>query len=279
MIIAKGGSLKKQAYFPIKMTSKALHFFLHAPGTYSVNEALRYGQIAAMGGEEPLVKAILGSSLKQNFENEDFWETVILFFANNPMLDVQHVSPIIDFLQHQKFEYRTVLNERGIAQRLPPPHPDFSIKGRTPSSLLRMTEEWHEVLKKSRKTGNAAWEGEKIEDFTHIEGEGVSEKIYQIRQLLSYKQLLEEGNAMSHCVYSYADSCERKACSIWSVTIETVSTAAPKRLLTIEVNSQHTIVQIRGKCNDLPAIQELDIIRLWAKEARLSLSKWITTRD
>ena len=49
-----------------------------------------------------------------------------------------HVGPIVDFLQHQKLEWREVVTPDGVLAQLPPPQPDLTMKGRTPAALLRL---------------------------------------------------------------------------------------------------------------------------------------------
>ncbi|MBX7240495.1 MAG: PcfJ domain-containing protein [Bacteroidia bacterium] len=283
MLIARGESLRKKAKFPLNLSARGVHFFLNAPDDLSIEEALRYAQVTSMGGRGQLLRAILGTFIGPINAHESFWETVILFFVNNPMLDIAHIGPIVDFINAMKYEARNVFTERGVMQRLPPPLPDFCMKGRTVSSLLRMVDEWHTELalmnRKKRIDGSLCWEGIPISDFEHSEGKGLNERKYKIRQLITYKELLQEGNAMSHCVFSYADSCAKHKCSIWSVLVESVENVSFKRLLTIELSSSKAIVQVKGKYNACPTSQEMRIIELWAKKEGLSISRWVTTRD
>lgn len=283
MIIAKGESFRKKTKLPLNLSAKGIHFFLNAPDDLSIEEALRYAQVTSMGGRSQLLRAILGTFIGPINAHESFWETVILFFVNNPMLDLVHIGPLVDYLNAMKYEYRNVFTERGVMERLPPPQPNLSMKGRTVSSLLRMMEEWHNELaqmnKKKRIDGSLCWEGFPIADFEHKEGKGLNEKKYKIRQLLTYKELLQEGNAMSHCVFSYADSCAKNKCSVWSVLVESVENVSFKRLLTIELSSSKAIVQVKGKYNSCPTSQEMRIIELWAKKEGLSISRWVTIRD
>jgi hypothetical protein len=93
-------------------------------------------------------------------------------------------------------------------------------------------------------------------------------KVWRIRELLSSQELIAEGRRMSHCVASYANSCHKGICSIWSMEVETDFGTEP--LLTIEVNHQRKeMCQARGKANRLPTDKEKDILRRWAAKEQL----------
>ncbi|MFN0200471.1 MAG: PcfJ domain-containing protein [Bacteroidia bacterium] len=277
MLLARGGSLRRQAQLPIPLNAKATHLFLNAPITYKVYEAMRYAQVMSMGGDEKLVHHLLATNLASPQRAEAFWETVIRFFIQNPMLDPVHIAPIIDCIQHKKFA------------PINPEMPNFEMKGRTVSSILRMVETWHTQLnwaQKGRigKKDDTAWvkfnlpdfvhyEGKEIEGMTDAQGNPVFERKYSLVQLISASELQTEGKAMNHCVASYAHSCKIGNTSIWSFTLNTLYES--KRLLTIELNKHRGIVQIRGKHNARANDQEMRIIRLWAMQAGLQVSKWV----
>jgi hypothetical protein len=77
---------------------------------------------------------------------------------------------------------------------------------------------------------------------------------------------------MSHCVASYDLSCAFHRTSIWSLGVES-NLGRRKRLLTIEAAlPSRVICQIRGKANRLPDQQEIQVIRRWAAQERLSVA-------
>ncbi len=273
--LARGESLHKTVIFPLSMTTKMVHYFLQAPDNYSVIEALRCGQVMGMGGDARLLKEILASRLGQNIENEAFWETVIRFFVQNPMLDTWQIRPIIDFLQSEKFETRRVITQLGRMEELPPANPNFSMKGRTSFSILRLLNEWHERLNEEREfrryNKNSAWFGLPIKDYEEKFRSKEGRKTFQIKQLCNYHELSEEGKIMRHCVLSYADSCEEERTSIWSMR-EKIADDDYVRLVTIEVRADKSIVQIRGFANRLPDENEMAPIRMWANNEGLTLN-------
>ena len=95
--IGSGQNIWK-ADIPVQLAKKMVHLFLQAPDRYTIEEALRWSQILGLEGEQPLVRAVNATRLGTTFENEAFWNSVIQFFVNNPMLDPDHVCPIVDFI-------------------------------------------------------------------------------------------------------------------------------------------------------------------------------------
>ena len=127
------------------------HHFLQAPDHFTVEAALRWGQVRGLGGSKPLAHAVAATRLGSSFEAEDFWGTVVLFFVNHPELDPAQVGPVVDYLHHQRFVPQEVLIEEGDLVGLGPPQPDLSMKGRTPRSLLRQVGDWRERLEAPRQ--------------------------------------------------------------------------------------------------------------------------------
>jgi hypothetical protein len=198
---------------------------------------------------------------------------VLQFCIANPMLDLAHVGPIIDYIEQQRFVSQDVFVAPGVVERRGPPQPNFTIKGRTPASLLRQVEAWHRTLAKSEQP-KAEWPRSGIESFEFVEGaeRGGNLKIWTITELLSTKALVAEGRKMKHCVATYSHSCASGACSIWTLEVETFEGRA--KILTVEVqNAPKLICQARGKCNLLLAEKHRGILRRWAKQAGLSLAR------
>ena len=93
--------------------------------------------------------------------------------------------------------------------------------------------------------------------------------VFQFIPLQTAKQLYIEGYKMSHCVYSYKDKCIYDGEVIYSLREKEKNNS--KILLTIEVDNNKRIVQIKGKYNRLAKPYEMEIIKLWAKKLGFSL--------
>ena len=245
--------------------------FLAAPADLSIAHALRWGQVLGQGGSPALARAVIGTRLGQSFENEDFWSTAILFFANNPMLDPAHVGPIVDFIYDQKYVPQQIVLPGGGVEQRPPAQPNFSMKSRSIPKLLRQVDEWHEALarqvllpdeeaepdqaggKKSR-VRPMSWGASSIGEFEQKqEDKPLGETLtWSIKELLSNHELGAEGGEMGHCVYTYAKSCRNGSTSIWSLGVED-GKGHHHRILTIAVDPRtRAITQIRGRYNVLP---------------------------
>jgi hypothetical protein len=274
--IGQGQNIRTASHLPIKMTAKMAHYFTQTPEYYTVAEALRYAQVMAMGGNERLVSYILATRLGREFVNESFWETVLNWFVQNPMLDPTQVLPIVDYIQAQKFATREVVRGRGLIERVNPPQPDFSMKGRTVRALLRAVEEWHDTLNRTKnRFVGITWAAVEIPDFEFEDARGGKIwGIYKITQLLTTHELDQEGTAMNHCVGSYAQSCRLGRCSIWSLTLED-GYGKKTRLLTLELDKNRTIVQARGRFNAMPTEETQKILLRWAVKHNLRFSRWI----
>ncbi len=272
--IGSGGSIRSCG-LPIPLTKRMAHEFKHAPSDLTFDKAVRWGQIRGLGGDERLARAVLGTRLGDNFDNNDFWGTVIEWLISHPMLDRAHVGPIVDYLHHQRFA-----GDLGVAPGnqadAPAPRPNLNMKGRTPESLLRKVNEWHRGLANSETNQVGEWVTTGIDGLEFIEGSQTSSshKLWTIRELLCAKALIAEGRQLRHCVASYTASCKRGHSSIWTMEVETHEGRA--KVLTLEVrNIQRTICQARGKANRLPTDKERGILRRWATQAGLTIASYV----
>ncbi len=274
--IGSGQNIRTAPEIPITLTKKMAHHFLSAPKHYNVDEALRWGQVQALGGDKRLMDALRGTHLIKNFSNDDFWLNVIRFFIANPMLDVQHVNPIVDFIWNHKFANQRVFVERGVVEEIGPPQPNFSMRGRTPRKLLSQVNDWHRQLGKESKQGSYEWEHSEIGDLVVKEQrmDNYTPRYWRIQELLSTDELIEEGRVMKHCVVTYSESCFTGKTSIWSM--ETEDEYGKNNVLTIEVlMAEKLIRQVRGKRNRLPTPKERSILKRWTRKEKLKIADYV----
>ena len=274
--IGTGQNIRTASDIPIPLTKKMAHHFLKAPRRYTIEEALRWGQVHALGGDKYLADALRGTRLTETFSNDDFWINVIRFFIANPMLDVSHVNPIIDYIWHQKYENRRVFIERGVAREIGPAQPNFSMRRRTPETLLRQVEAWHGELGRVSKSRELEWHGSEIGEFHLLEGSEAARnmKFWSIRELLSSDELIDESQALRHCVSTYARSCHTGRSSIWSMEIEDEN--GRRKILTIEVAPREKVIrQVRGRRNRLATPKEKNLLGQWAEQEGLQLAGYI----
>lgn len=253
----------RTADLPITMTAKMAHNFQRAPADSTVNEAIRFGQVLGVGGDARLAVAVNATRLRDEFVNDEFWQTVLVFLAANPMLDAAWIGPMIDYVHAIKFAPG--------AQE-----PGFSMKGRSVAALLRRVEEWHAQLTKLTRAKKVSWAKSGLPALEWKIGEKGQHayRHWRIVELLTAKDLFDEGAAMHHCVGTYDYSCSSGAVSIWSLRCEDAK--GDWRILTIEVqNKTRRIVQARGIYNRFTDDDALRILKDWAARARLDLAPYL----
>ena len=271
--VGRGQNIR-HCYLPIALTKKMAHHFMQAPNDITVDQALRWGQIHGLGGDERLARAVFGTRLTATFDNDDFWSTVIRWFIQHPMLDRAHVGPIVDYLHRQRFLPEQVFVAPGHREETAAPQPNLTMKGRTPESLLGRVQDWHRSLSRGNRVQIRQWQPSGINGFEFLEGKGGNLQCWTIRELLSSKALVSEGRQLKHCVATYDTSCSQGYCSIWTMEVE--SFACIDKVVTIEVrNHARMICQIRGKANRLPNQKERQMVQRWADSAGLRIAAYI----
>jgi PcfJ-like protein len=271
--LGRGHNLRT-AKSPVKIAKKMAHEFLRAPQDYTVEQAVRWGQLRALGAGQNTINALVATRLGRSFENEEFWFTVLRFIADSPMLDPRQIGPLVDYLQNQRFEPTEVEIAPGEWRQDPPPQPGLSMRGRTVETLLRQVDDWHRSLGRLRRLSG--------EVYAKAEFDGIAlEKKFRgqpnrwvIRQLRSARELQSESEELRHCVASYHWSCARGDCTIWSLSSSTDDKSFERRQ-TIEVNKGGMIVQCRGLANRDPSSEEWSIVNAWAREANLQIAPYL----
>jgi len=198
--LGRGASFRS-LNLPLALTRNMEHYARQAPDHYSVSQALRYGQTRGLGGSEALAREIVAGRLGQKIEHPEFWRTVLWFFSAHPETPLEQVNPIIDFIHANKFAGEEVVTEHGMRPR-PAPWPDFSIKGRTLKSILRLTCAWHSDLSREENGRSISWAKSGIQGYRFLEKRDGEEddRDWSIQEILESRALQAEGRAMRHCV-------------------------------------------------------------------------------
>ena len=266
--LARGASLR-QLTLPLVLTRRMEHFVRHAPDHFGVSQAFRYGETRGLGGSEQLAREIATGPLGREIRHPGFWRPVLHFFAQHPELDLRHINPIIDFIQYHKFPSHEVLTEQPPVS-CPALWPSFSINGRTPKSMLRLTWAWHSDLAKNKQSHNFTWPKSGIEGYRFEDTRDGDEhpRVWSIEELLQSQELYAEGRALHHCVYTYAAKCRNRQTTIWSLKLKMKE--GEKNMATIEIDAKRRrITQVRAKRNLPAGGRSLEIIQQWAAWAGL----------
>jgi len=260
--VARGESLfelVKKMELCIPLTRKMCHEFMNST-EHKVYTALRKAQVVVKGGNRTLLETWLNSVGGRNLHEfrtvEEFWETVLDWFVKNPMLDAKaHLGPLCDFIAARSREDTS-----------------FSMKGRGVLPMLEAMRVWHGELSKAKKFSGEGYKRSGFKEFENdastrdASGNIVSREIWRVQEIVSDRELHNEGKAMKHCVYSYSSSIKKGHISIWSVTKEDGRGETGNwKMSTVEVNNQmKRVVQVRGMMNRFPTAKEKDIVRRWA---------------
>ncbi len=233
---------------PGTLTRRMCHVWATTPETLSIPGAARRAQVLCLGGGVRLARLIAGELPQvMSDHREEFWAEAIHWFCRQPDLDPVQVGPLCDFLDHRFAE-----------------DPGFSLKGRTYGSLKRAMEQWHRETADLKRIGmkfftpsgfaEAAWR-----KTIKVHGRLVAEDLWTFHEILTARDLVDEGSAMRHCVATCAPNIVSGNCSIWSLRMN------GGRKLTIQVrNRERMVVQIRGKANRRAVEAEAAMVRIWA---------------
>jgi hypothetical protein len=250
--LGQGHSLRSFPRLPVPISKRLEHGMREAPAGCTFREALRYAQLAVRDALE-----WWGVVMESRLGRAAFWLSVVDFFVASPMVDPRHFGPVCDWI-HQK---------RSVGIGPEPAQPGFTLKGRSMTSVLAQTEQWHQGQTRARRqsgVANAAvssWPGLPVDNF--------QAGPVRIEQLTTSAQLQEEGNAQRNCVATYLQSCLAGRCGIFSLTVDGT------RGLTIEVNANRSVVQVRGRYNRWMTPQEHAWLMQWLNHSRLVLSKHV----
>lgn len=273
--IGRGHNIRT-AKTPYPMTKMIAHHFVNAPHNVSIEGALMLADIKSLGGGPRLAASLmatrLGQSIEKDADRRAFWLSVYRFFIANPMLDLRHAGPIVDFLSYQKFETQEVMVGPGQVEIRPPPQPNLSMSRRAPESLLRQVENWHGELRVQRASDKRFWKASRISSFNARTGPAdrpEDQVHWTVSELLSGQDLIDEGRRMKHCVATYAESCIRGSISIWSLKQRRGVQDRSDLLLTIAIDAKRNMVEARGFRNRWPTAQEKGVLEAWMRKAEL----------
>ncbi|MBK9448730.1 MAG: PcfJ domain-containing protein [Bacteroidetes bacterium] len=133
----------------------------------------------------------------------------------------------------------------------------FEWHGRSPARVLDASREYE--ASRYRPAVKLRWK-QKGWDWT---GEDEAGHQWTITELCNGTQLLEEGQAMRHCVAGYAHACVNGNTAIFSLKCQ------DERKVTIELATHSKeIRQAKGKCNRQTTRQEQAIIEVWLQFLR-----------
>lgn len=279
--LASGGSLRTVQGMPPSITSRALHLTMDAPRDLTIRQALRWGQIEALGGSSALLNEVLCSDMVNDLSNDALWSRLLEKLVAAKQCNPRHFGLIADTL-------REVILKNGCHRA------EVLIALPLKDLLRHCVRYWQAILKLMRIDSTNGLRNDihcphlrnelhhmNAGQWAHLPRSKPFESMCQlgetmvrfcIQELTHQWQLVAESQAMRHCVDTYGRSCKLGRCSIFSVrtdetvTGKTISTSH----LTIEVERRsRRIVQVRGRRNQHVFPQRIPLLRKWAEEMEL----------
>lgn len=246
--IAQGMSFRKAC--KNYMSNKEAALFLVAPRDNSIAGNIMWAKCVAHKVPDVVKNALCGYwENRFTGRNRDYWDSIIDFFSRYPEVDKDTLQETLDFIYDMMTRDRT-----------------FTLAGRTLKSVIELTNRWHKAAQAARGCGVVDWEGLDIRNWKYDVKEMVD--VWTITQITDSKKLFHEGAVMRHCVGSYVRNCIAGICGIF--TAEHKCDGALYKCLTVEVNKDFRIVQVRGKFNRSADKVETNILKRWAADRRLT---------
>lgn len=252
ILLGQGGSLKRAAeLFRWRIPTRFQHYLRDAPSEASPTEACLFAEVNRLGGSEIDFRRVLRNpafvidptELSAVESHSSFWhDTVRWLIAHGDAITDEESELILSWAMHEYTEA-----ERAGAVT-------FSWKGRRVRTVLERSIEYRRQVE--RPWSCYKWRGH---GWDWVVDEAPLGR-WSFVELTSGEDLFREGQAMRHCVSSYAARCASGYSAIVSIRHNGT------RCLTVEINPRtRQVVQARGPCNRQANTEEQRAVSLWMK--------------
>jgi hypothetical protein len=275
VLLGHGASLHKAApLFGWQITARFTHHLLAAPADLATADAVMWAEVARLGGSKveydrlaahpayridptsgtaapgPIVEDDVRWDEERTNTTPGFWRATVGWLAHHrDDLDNEDAQRVLDWAMH--------LHTEDLAQARPEAA-CFSWHGRTLVAALADATRYEEFLQSRQKAGRfdsapLTWK-RRGWDWEHAHA-GVT---WSIRELVTDRELLDEGWTMRHCVSSYSYACSRGETTIFTLRRNGA------RCATVQVDpNKRDVVQARGVRNKNCTREELDVLAKW----------------
>jgi hypothetical protein len=135
------------------------------------------------------------------------------------------------------------------------------VRGRTFASMLRRAREWERQAWYGIYRKVPPWENHGLDWQMKVREPDGSQVVWTFREMCRADELIQESEAMHHCVAGYAEWCSRGESAILSLRRN------EERRLTVEIDPRTgRILQARGQCNVAPEPGEMAVLQRWQDE-------------
>lgn len=222
--IAAGKSLRKtlQNRKSPAISAKAAHLISKAPIHYTFNQAIRFGQLAAVNAPPQLIEAVINSAICDDFKNDNIWQPLItMIISNQKDFDPTLLNSMIDYIRHEIY-----ING------------EFRLKGRTLKELQRtVIKSIAEMIHMAESYGHNYTQNKIMLDDRVREAVfrltskrwSIHPKIsepyefqdhrsnWKIVELNTQQDLITEGKILHHCIATWGHRCQKGEFHIFSL--------------------------------------------------------------
>ncbi len=268
--VASGQSLRKARGLPLVFTKQATHEMGQAPGGLTLFEAMRWGQLRAMGAGRELCRQILHTPAAGDFNNDaSLCLPLFRLMIRDAECHAQVAGALVEYVglrrlgqpdgERYRFQRKTMRALRREIANFYRAYPH--------ATWERRVQVVETVRPRARKQRIYNWPAmSTVDSFDQVDSGSVRWRLFELRR--SY--LLEsEGRHLGHCVGSYIGACLDGHSSIWSLRSFRGEAQRWEAMIDVHPNTR-AIVEVRGYGNSKPSPDALEIVRAWAKRNRLT---------
>ncbi len=250
----------------VPIDTKMVCHFYKIPSSRSVEDALVESLILSLGGERDLVKLFLESTPYKLHEHYQFWRSFLLYCIKHPTIITDKLSDIVDYLNFQKFESRTVVRGGKTIVELPP-DPDFQLEMLDPRVLSKLTREWRKISAEIDHRRLIKFPTSDIREYIR-ESKAATTTIRQLKS--NWELAAEDDSFLGACNIKYTEECLDGELSVWSFS--RLDNFVTSKVLTLYIDTERRLLyDIRGKSQRFPRKDEMLHIRCWMEKEGLTL--------
>ncbi len=240
------------------LTKKEAHWFLQAPDAYSVAQNLNWARLTAVGVTRNVAQTLMTRVCTPETLDAlggrapDLWRFFAQFGHEMTPETQRHLIDFVIAMANQ---------------------PNFSFKGRTLRSMIKLSHEWHKMNRWGALGVFCKWPSL----FEPWEVRNTTMWVRAI-ELVSNRDLHEETRRQMHCVFTYTRACMKGEARIvrMSWLCDTLTGYLEMTRVTIEVCVQtKQVVQALGRANRSLLDEEKRVVRTWATAHGLRIADYV----
>lgn len=275
LALTAGAGIHFVGWQNLKLNGKVNYFFNNSPDDYQFVEAIWWAKFRTLKASPILANCMVKiARMGKYWKWSSLFSEFISFVNKNAIVDQNHWRDIFKFLLYQRnYKHYYVEIDDQLSLHVPAVYPNYSLKGRTLNRVLKHLEDWNAQIEMYIEYGkDAVFPVPPFRDFFEFKGDCK----FSIKRIKDINQLAIEGRIMKHCVYThYTKDCIVGDSIIYSVKQRKTGQGV-KRVATIEIfkeDDQWYFGEFKGKCNERPEEEVIEVVKKWVKQEQIDLSK------